>query len=284
MPPAEGGEMEINMKKKGKIWIAFVWMLISSGAIISIFVGMTFVWIFLKGYSCEQFKEVLCSCIKNAGAYSTLLVGITVTIIFQIYSREKEIEEEEKIKIKEVGYYTLAFQLKGDQYKETFSGEKLVVEIENENDFAYDPTEDKREYFHVFIKFLTSKKESTNLKNIMAFNEKYFDKNKKEIIKYYYKFCESIQYSSPLYCSAKPTCELDNNDKADRSRYFWFILKSSKEDASKNVWFSAVTEEGVLLFIKAKLGFRSCEAGIQVNLLQQTTYYKMGKKIVALYR
>ncbi len=58
-------------------------------------------------------------------------------------------------------------------------------------------------------KFLTSKKESTNLKNIMAFGEKYFEENRKDIIRNYYQYCEKVTYATPLYCSTKPTRELE---------------------------------------------------------------------------
>lgn len=52
----------------------------------------------------------------------------------------------------------------------------------------------------------------------------------------------------------------------------------------KNIWFSAVTEEGFLLFIKTKIKLEKIEEKVKVCLLQQTTYYKGRGGIVALYR
>ena len=76
------------------------------------------------------------------------------------------------------------------KYEEKFVGDKMVVEIQSEDDFLYDPMKANKDTFHLLIKFLTSKNRSTNLKNIMAFNEDYFEKNKKDIINNYYKYCE----------------------------------------------------------------------------------------------
>lgn len=126
---------------------------------------------------------------KNAGSYSTLLAGITVTVFCQIYLREKEIEREDKVKISEVGYYTLAFSLKNDDYSEEYTGDKIVVEINSEEDYQFSPHIEDKRYYHFFIKFLTSKKEPTNFKNIMAFGEKYFANNEKDIIRNYYQYC-----------------------------------------------------------------------------------------------
>lgn len=97
--------------KKRKLWTAIVWSFVASIAIGLFFLCMTCIWILLTDYTYKQFNQVLCLCIKNAGSYSVLLVGIVVTIFFQIYSKEKEIENEERVKIEEVGYYTLAFSL-----------------------------------------------------------------------------------------------------------------------------------------------------------------------------
>ncbi len=270
--------------KKRKLWTAIVWSFVASIVIGLIFLCMTCVWILLTDYAYKQFNQVLCLCIKNAGSYSVLLVGIVVTIFFQIYSQEKEIENEERVKIEEVGYYTLAFSLEEFHYEEKFVGDKIVVEIQDEEDYLYDPTNIDPNKFHVLIKFLTSKKESTNLKNIMAFNERYFEENKKEILDNYYKSCEKIEYCSPLYCATKPTNDNTEDIKDNRKRYFWIILNCSEKSIIKNVWFSAVTEEGLLLFIKAKLKLEKVDNRLKVNLLQQTTYYKGKNGIVALYR
>ena len=77
-------------------------------------------WIFISPYKFSQFFEVLSKILKNAGSYSVLLVGIVITTFFQVYSKEKELEKEDRIKIGEVGYYTLSFPLKDEPYKEEY--------------------------------------------------------------------------------------------------------------------------------------------------------------------
>lgn len=52
----------------------------------------------------------------------------------------------------------------------------------------------------------------------------------------------------------------------------------------KNIWLSAITEEGFLLFIKAKVKLQKMDTEVNISLLQQTTYYKSKNDIVALYR
>ena len=270
--------------KKSKLKIAVAWSLASVLIIGMIFLAMSCLWIVLTDYTYKDFSQVLCLCIKNAGAYSVLLVGVVVTIFFQIYSKEKEIETEEKIKIEEVGYYTLAFSLDESKYEEEFVGDKMVVEIQGEDDFLYDSKKANEDSFHLLIKFLTSKNRSTNLKNVMAFNEEYFETNKKSIINDYYRYCEKVEYNSPLYCATKPTNENYECNEENRKRYFWIILKCHEKTMIKNIWVSAVTEEGFLLFIKTKVKLEKKEEKLKVSLLQQTTYYKGRSGIVALYR
>lgn len=68
--------------KKGKLKIAIAWSLASILIIGLIFWGMSCLWIGLTDYTYKDFTQVLCLCIKNAGAYSVLLVGVVVTIFF----------------------------------------------------------------------------------------------------------------------------------------------------------------------------------------------------------
>lgn len=288
---------KIEMRiKKSYLITAVQWTLVSVLVIGLIFIGTTFLWIGLTPYTFAQFNRVLSLCIKNAGTYSTLLVGIVVTIFWQIYSKEKEIEKDEKAKIKEIGYYTLCFPLKEYGYKEKFVGDKMVIEIRGEEDYVQKQVEEKRKTLRVPIKFLTSKKESTNLKNIMAFSEEYFNTQKNEIINDYYSYCEKVEYNSPLYCATKPTSENLECSDENRKRYFWLFLNlgnkankdkkdnEDKREGKKNIWITAVTEEGFLLFIKIKIEYMDTVQEQKISLLQQTTYYKSGGGIVPLYR
>lgn len=269
--------------KQGRAIKATLYALI---VLFGIFLGSSLLWILITPYRIQDFFLVLSLILKKAGSYSTLLVGIVVTIFYQISMKEREIEQEDKVKICELGYYTLAFKRPDDNYKEKYNGDKLVVEICDEEDYKFSPHKENKNYYHFPAKFLTSKKESTNLKNIMAFGEEYFEENKKDIIRNYYQYCEKVTYATPLYCSTKPTSELKNNSDADRNRYYWLVLKSGKNEDNiiKKFWIAAVTEEGILMFVKVKARLEKKEDGILLLLLQQTTYYKSQGELEVLYR
>lgn len=241
------------MKRQRKIiWLATQYTLYVLLLLGVIFLCATILWVVISPYTFQQFNIVLGKVLKNAGSYSVLLVGVVITIFFQIYSKEKELEKEDKIKIGEVGYYILAFKREEDAYEESFNNDKMVVEIDEEKDYEYEPSRRKEEDRHFMIKFLTSKRETTNLKNVMAFSENYFETNKEHILKNYFTYCERVTYCSPLYCSTKSTNELENNDKADRNRYFWLVLKRCNTNCIKNFWISALTEEGIYCLLKLR--------------------------------
>ena len=120
----------------------------------------------------------------------------------------------------------------------------------------------------------------------MAFAEKYFEENMKDIIRNYDRYCEKVTYASPLYCSTKPTGELENSNGVDRNRYYWLVLNCAEmeEKAIKNFWISSVTEEGIVMFVKVKAQIEEKGENIALLLLQQTTYYKSQGKLEVLYR
>ncbi len=254
--------------------------------LMAIFVLSTFLWILITPFTIREFDYVLSLILKNAGSYSTLLVGIVITIYYQIYVKEKEIEREDKVKISELGYYTLAFKRPEDEYSEDYNGDKIVVEICDDKDFGFSPHENSQGYYHFLTKFLTSKKESTNLKNIMAFGEKYFEENRKDIIRNYYQYCEKVTYATPLYCSTKPTRELEKTNSIDQNRYYWLVLKcfEKEEKVIKKFWIAAVTEEGIIMFVKVKARLEKKGERMSLLLLQQTTYYKSKGELEVLYR
>lgn len=277
-------KMKFGTALKGCFFVIILLMIL--------FTGSTFLWIFITPFKMQEFGYVLSLILKRAGSYSTLLVGIAVTVFYQIYSKEKEIEREDKVKIGEVGYYTLAFKRREDDYQEEYNGDKIVVEICDEEDYEFSPHKEDTGYYHFLAKFLTSKRESTNLKNIMVFGEKYFEKNQKDIISHYYQYCEKVTYSTPLYCSTKPTKELQSNSRTDSNRYYWLVLKGDENNdrVIRSFWISAVTEEGIIMFVKVKVQLekkeneKMGEAKMLLTLLQQTTYYKSQDKLCALYR
>lgn len=64
----------------------------------------------------------------------------------------------------------------------------------------------------------------------------------------------------------------------------WSKAVKKFKNSFKSFWISAVTEEGILLFIKVKLKIKNCSRGVLVLLLQQSTYHKSQNKLCPLYR
>lgn len=77
-------------RKKENLETAIKCTVIVVMLLIVIFIGMTFLWIMISSYSIDQFNIVLCLCIKNAGSYSVLLVGIVVTTFFRFILKRKK--------------------------------------------------------------------------------------------------------------------------------------------------------------------------------------------------
>ncbi|MBU3130274.1 hypothetical protein [Clostridium tagluense] len=279
------------MKNKSKRVLGILFpMIISIAVIAAIFIFVAITWIGISDFKTSNFLFVLQLILKKAGTYSVLLSAIVATIFFQSYTASKVEDKDKELKIQNIGHYTLAFQREEDEYNEKFKGGKIVLEICTDEEYKIESSDEINagKYSLFPIKFLTSKNISSNLKNIMVFNDDYFSKNKKEILTNYYSYCEKIKYPSPLYCSAKPTSELDNNQKADVNRYFNLFVKSDSKKITRTIWISAITDEGVLLFIKVKLRIHSLtkeeKAGYYCELLQQTSYFKHNNELHSLYR
>lgn len=265
-------------------------MIISVLAIATIFIFTALIWIVISDYKFVDFFVVLQLILKKAGSYSVLVSAIIATVFFQSYTESKAEDKEKDLKIQNIGQYTLAFQREEDEYREEFRGGKIVLEICTDEDYKIeDIRQSEKEKYALFsIKFLTSLNTSSNLKNIMAFNTDYFKKNMRKIVNNYYIYCEKIKYQSPLYCSAKPTSELDNNQKADINRYFNLVVKIYDNSLPRTIWISSITNEGVLLFIKVRFRIsllaKGEEEGYYFELLQQTSYFKHNNELIPLYK
>lgn len=265
-------------------------MIISILVIAVIFIFSALIWIEISNFKSSDFFIVLQLLFKKMGSYSVLLTAIVATIFFQSYTASKSEDKDIEFKIQNIGHYTLVFPREDDAYYEEFIEDKIVLEICEENDFEIEKSEQikNKEYILLYIKFLTSKSTSSNLKNMMAFSENFFKKNKKEIIVNYFSYCEKVKYASPLYCSAKSTNESNNNAQVDINSYSNLFVKIEGKEIIKSIWISAITDEGVLLFIKVKLKIQELvknkKTGYHYQLLQQTSYFKHNKELYTLYR
>lgn len=252
-----------------------------------VFAGATLLCIFITSFGIHDFRMVLYRILKHIEAYNILLVGIGIIVFFRIYSKEKELEKEDAVKTSEVGSYTLALE-DSEIFNEPFSGEKMVVEITRDCDYSFETGKEEpyvsTPYINFPVKFLTSKAKSSNLKNIMIFGDGYFKKHVKGILKNYYDYCERVSYSSPIYCAAKPTKEERETAAAIRKRHFWVVTRLQKPEETKIFWVTAVTEEGLLLFIKVKARIEGSDRERRIVLLQQTTYCEKHNRICPVYK
>lgn len=269
----------MKMKNISKIINPIVW---SFFIIAFIFIISAIVWILLSDYRYYEIATVLLLVMKSSGVYSTLFAAIIATVFFQSYAAQKSEDKDIETKIKNIGHYIIAFQRENDPYYEDFVGNKIVLEVCDERDFLIQMP-NLEQYTYIMTKFLTTKKASTKLKNIMAFSEDYFTLYQDEILNEYYSFCNRINYPSPLYCSTKPVNEVDDNNYIDINRYFFLFLKRENKNVIKNVWVSAITDEGVNLFINVKIEIQNHQDRFRIVLLQQTIYFNHNGKLHNLY-
>ena len=266
-----------------KLWDIIKPIIISLILLGLIFISSALIWIHISNFVLFDFSKVLQLVLKNMGVYSAVLVGIIVSIFYNSFNSVKAKDKEIEEKIREVGHYELAFSLdlKFNERNLTLPQVKIIYE---EKDYEKTPNNDSNRCI-VPIKFLTSKDTSSNLKNILAFGDKYFIEKEKMIINNYYQFCMKVKEDNPIYCAAKPTRELVNNDEADIQRYFYLINNKYTNNKEEIIWISAITEEGTLMFINLKFRNESFkEKGVGMTLLQQTNYFSYQGKLCPLYR
>lgn len=269
------------LNKKKEFHFALISLTVAFIIIGIFFLISTIVWICITDNKMTDFPLVLSNIIKNIGSYSSVLIALIVSVFFSSYFKEKDIQNSNKIKIESIGYFTLAFSMEEVSNLKEFNERNFVQEIDSFND--YKKIDYKGTYPVGKVKFLTSKDKRILLKNIMVFSSDYFEKNRNEIVSNYYKYCEKIEYSTPLYCEAKPYFQKDD---PERNEYFWIILKmnSLKQKEIRTVWIGALTEEGVLFFVKLKYQVKKFNNGYSMDLLQQTIYYKSENGLVPLVK
>lgn len=84
----------------------------------------------------------------------------------------EDVLDKDVVTIQERKNFADSIKSKEDSYEEEYNGDKIVVEIWNEEDYGFSPQKKDSGYYHFLAKFFTSKSNSTNLKNIMVFGEK----------------------------------------------------------------------------------------------------------------
>ncbi|MHB8130079.1 MAG: hypothetical protein ACYDEX_13885 [Mobilitalea sp.] len=265
-----------------KIISAIIALYSAATALVVVFMSAAVIWILITNRDFSNYFFVLSRVMRNGGTYSALLVAIVVAVAFQSFKDAEAKHKESEEKIKQIGQYTIAFQLeeKQDQPVKTCGD---IIAIKNEEDYLFENREDQsQKEFCVFpIQFLTSGVVSTNLQCIMAFEDEYLNKNKKEIISNYYSCCERLNLQNPLYCAARQTNP--NLECETRNRFVNLFLHLPKNDGYSFIWFSAITDQGFLLFIKVKLKTSTFEKRHHCRLISQFSFAVENGKLKPLY-
>ncbi|MCL2404509.1 MAG: hypothetical protein FWC92_03060 [Defluviitaleaceae bacterium] len=256
---------------------------VASVVLAIVFLSAAATWILLTDRFFSEYLIVLSSILRNSGVHSTLLAAVVATVAFQSIKDADTKNKESEDKIKQIGQYTIAFQLEEKQGIPITTCGTIIV-IENDNDYLleYDDVINDESLIPFAIQFLTSSDISTNLQCIMAFGHDYFIENQKKIISNYYDYCEKQNLPNPLYCAARQTNPLLECEK--RNRFVEIFIRVPQNICYKSIWISAITDQGVLLFIKVKLRLENFEnKRYHCRLISQFSHSIENGKVNPLY-
>lgn len=268
---------------KQKIKSAIMMLFGAATTLVVLFLLAAFIWILITTKDYSSYYFILSRIMKNGGTYSALLAAVVAAVAFQSIKDAEVKRKESEEKIKQIGQYTIAFQKEEEQDKRPITCGDVIV-IKNDQDFDFEHSGVLNQSFCAYsVQFLTSGKESTNLQCIMAFEDDYFcvDKNRKKILNDYYGVCEKLKLPNPLYCASRQTnpelkCE-------SRNRFINLIIRVPEDDAFRFIWFSAITDQGFLVFIKVKLKLENRENKHYCRLISQFSYSVENGKLKPLY-
>lgn len=265
-----------------KIKSAILTLCSAATVLVVVFMFAATIWILITDRDFSNYFFVLSRVMRSGGTYSTLLAAIVVAVAFQSFKDAEAKHKETEEKIKQIGQYTIAFQLEEKQDQPVnICGD--IIAINNEDDYLFEHKEDQssQEIGAYPFQFLTSGEASTNLQCIMAFENEYFNNNKNEIISNYYSYCERVNLHNPLYCAARqpnPNLECET-----RNRFVNLFLHLPKNDGYSFLWVSAITDQGFLLFIKVKLEIRTFVKRKHCRLISQFSFAVENGKLKPLY-
>lgn len=265
-----------------KVKSALIALCSAATALVVVFLSAAVIWALIIDRDFSNYLFILSRVMRNGGTYSALLAAIVVAVAFQSFKDAEAKHKELEDKIKQIGQYTIAFQREEKQGQSVKTCGDIIA-IKDEEDYLFENKEDQsQKEFCVFpVQFLTSGEVSTNLQCIMAFENEYFNKNKKKIIRNYYEHCARLSLQNPLYCATRQT-----NPKLEcetRNRFVNLFLHIPKNDGYSFIWFSAITDQGFLLFIKVKQEINTYEKGHHCRLISQFSFSTENGKLKPLY-
>lgn len=239
-----------------------------------IFLASTLGWISISNFTLKDFFPVLQLIIKRSGSYGALLAAIVATIFFQSYTGMKADEKAREDKIRSIGHY--AVSIPGKIANPILIEETMLINlVEKDSDFKAL----SGSFSYIKLEFETSKASEGYMRNIMAFEEDYFNKNKREILKNYLKVYQKSEYLMPLFVRVFPVQKEET--KTPDSDFILRIRVNGNEN--KCFFISAITDSGVLYFIRVKMKIEADKSNnYKFIILQQTNYYVQNGKLEAL--
>lgn len=238
-----------------------------------IFLASALGWIAISDYRLENFFLVLQLILKKSGSYGALLAAIIATIFFQSYTGMKAEAKDREDKIISIGHYAVSVINEADCIL-TWKTLRINL-IEKDSDF--EASDDN--FSNIKLKFETSKASEGYMRNIMAFEEDYFNKNKREILKNYLKVYQKSEYLMPLFVRVFSVQKEET--KTPDSDFILRIRVNGNEN--KCFFISAITDSGVLYFIRVKMKIEADNSNkYTFIILQQTNYFVQNGKLEAL--
>lgn len=269
-------KLKVNLQKMQHVLCPLLWTILLLALLI---VAAAFVWVAIPKDNTLDFWQALRKILRNIKDCEALLLAIVVTIFFQNYMNMKADEKEKEKKIKGIGHY--AIEVVRNEPWPVDQDAQMVRLIGSEENFKSPLPEGFAGYG---LRFVSSKKTVTYLRNIMAFEDAYFKNRKRDIMADYMNAYQYAEYASPPFVSADSYYTKNYEKTEDHiSSEILFVMRADSAEI-RNFWISAVTEEGFLyfIFVKAKLTTENKGKYYKLTLLQQTNHFVQDKELVPL--
>ncbi len=271
----------MNRGRKSKIDIGqLLWPLLWTILLLAFLIAAAaFVWIAIPEDNTLDFWQALRKILQNIKDFEALLLAVVVTVFFQNYMNMKAEARERDEKLKRIGQY--AIEVLRDEPWPVDRDVPMVRLIRTDEDFKNPLPEG---FAGFGLHFITSQKNQTYFRNVMAFEEAYFNSRKRDILADYMNTYQNVEYASPSFAGAD-SYYIENYEESDDyiPSEFWFLMHADQAEI-RNFWISAVTEDGFLyfIFIKAKLTAEGKGKDYKLILLQQANYFVQKGKLVPL--
>lgn len=236
--------------------------------------------LFLVGvqYACKDptagWKDCFLQVMNHFDNYSSIFIILVATVFFQSYTSLKREQKEREEKVKSIGSYVISLCANQSVQDDNDIQPYILVTGNQEK------TQHEVQYVgSIRIQLQHFQKRISFVRNIMAFEDEYFESNKKQIIRNYYFYCNEVRNSTPLYCILQSY--LRTEDEAENTGFTLRFINLCK-DGEKCFWLSGINEEGNLFFLRIRLKYESRDGKSMVEVCQQNNYYVQNGELYCL--